>query len=144
QRHPLAPGLLRRQGWVALHPCRDGTGRGKGRLMTAQPIDGLTRDTIVPFLAGIFERRGGEEYLGEPVTMAEHMLQGACLAEQQGESEVIVVAALLHDIGHFTSEFGTFSMEDTHDRHHEEAGARVLERFFPRVEVDCVRERVPA
>ena len=112
--------------------------------MAAQPIDGLTRDTIVPFLAGIFERRGGEEYLGEPVTMAEHMLQGACLAEQQGESEVIVVAALLHDIGHFTSEFGTFSMEDTHDRHHEEAGARVLERFFPRLVVDCVREHVAA
>lgn len=112
--------------------------------MTAQPIDGLTRDTIVPFLAGIFARRGGEEYLGEHVTMAEHMLQGACLAERQGESEVIVVAALLHDIGHFTSEFGTFSMEDTHDRHHEEAGARVLERFFPKLVVDCVREHVAA
>ncbi len=112
--------------------------------MTTQPIDGLSRDTIVPFLAGIFERRGGEEYLGEPVTMAEHMLQGACLAERQGESEVIVVAALLHDIGHFTSEFGTFSMEDTHDRHHEEAGARVLERFFPKLVVDCVREHVAA
>lgn len=112
--------------------------------MTVQPIDGLTRDTIVPFLAGIFERRGGEEYLGEPVTMAEHMLQGACLAERQGESEVIVVAALLHDIGHFTSEFGTFSMEDTQDRHHEEAGARVLERFFPKLVVDCVREHVAA
>ena len=29
----------------------------------------LTRETIVPFLADIFARRGGEEYLGEPVTM---------------------------------------------------------------------------
>ncbi|MCB5412002.1 (R)-1-hydroxy-2-trimethylaminoethylphosphonate oxygenase [Pseudogemmobacter faecipullorum] len=109
-----------------------------------QPIDALNRDSIVPFLASIFERRGDEEYLGEPVTMAEHMLQGAALAEAKGESEIIIVAALLHDIGHFTSEFGTFSMEDTHDRHHEEAGAKVLERFFPKLVVDCVREHVAA
>jgi len=112
--------------------------------MGAHAADNLTRDTIVAFLGDIFERRGGEEYLGEPVTMAEHMLQGACLAEQQGESEIIIVSALLHDIGHFTSEFGTFSMEDTHDRHHEEAGAAVLERFFPKLVIDCVREHVAA
>lgn len=112
--------------------------------MGAYAADNLTRDTIVAFLGDIFERRGGEEYLGEPVTMAEHMLQGACLAEQQGESEIIIVSALLHDIGHFTSEFGTFSMEDTHDRHHEEAGAAVLERFFPKLVIDCVREHVAA
>jgi predicted HD phosphohydrolase len=29
-----------------------------------------TRENIVEFIAGIFERRGAEEYLGEPVTMA--------------------------------------------------------------------------
>jgi [1-hydroxy-2-(trimethylamino)ethyl]phosphonate dioxygenase len=104
----------------------------------------LTPQTIVAFLADIFERRGGEEYLGEPVTMAEHRLQGACLAEQQGEDERIIVATLLHDVGHFTSEFGTFSMEDAHDKHHEEAGAKILERFFPKVVVDCVRFHVDA
>lgn len=106
--------------------------------------DTLTPATITAFLADIFERRGGEEYLGEPVTMAEHMLQGAYLAEQQGEPEIIIVAALLHDIGHFTSEFGTFSMDDTHDKHHEEAGAAVLERFFPSLIIDCVRYHVAA
>ena len=103
-----------------------------------------TPDTIVAFLADIFERRGGEEYLGEPVTMAEHMLQGATLAERAGHDETIVVAALLHDIGHFTSEFGTFSMDDTEDRFHEEAGARVLEAFFPSLVTDCVRYHVAA
>ncbi|MDF1609446.1 HD domain-containing protein [Hoeflea sp. YIM 152468] len=104
----------------------------------------LSPETIVDFLAGIFDRRGGEEYLGEPVTMAEHMLQGAHFAEQAGEAEIIVVAALLHDIGHFTSEFGTFSMDDVEDRHHEEAGARVLEQFFPTLVTDCVRYHVAA
>ena len=106
--------------------------------------DTLTADTIVPFLASIFDRRGGEEYLGEPVTMGQHMLQGAALAEAAGHPEEIVVAALLHDIGHFTSEFGTFTMADTEDRHHEDAGAEVLERFLPSVVTDCVRHHVAA
>lgn len=104
----------------------------------------LSRDTIVPFLADIFERRGGEEYLGEPVTMAQHMLQGATMAEAAGHPPLIIVAALLHDIGHFTSEFGMFRMDDTKDRYHEDAGAEVLERFFPPVVTDCVRYHVAA
>lgn len=104
----------------------------------------LTRDTIVAFLGDIFGRRGGEEYLGEPVTMAQHMLQGATFAQQQGLSEEIIVAALLHDIGHFTSEFGTYSPDDTQDRHHEDAGAAVLGAFFPTLVTDCVRYHVAA
>ena len=106
--------------------------------------DNLNADNIVAFLGDIFERRGGEEYLGEPVTMAEHMLQGAHFAEKAGESELIIVSALLHDIGHFTSEFGTFEMSDTHDKFHEAAGAQVLQEFFPTLVVDCVRHHVAA
>lgn len=106
--------------------------------------DTLNADTIVEFLASIFERRGGEEYLGEPVTMGQHMLQGATLAERQGKSEEIIVATLLHDIGHFTSEFGMFTMDDTEDRFHEAAGADVLDGFFPSVITDCVRHHVAA
>ncbi len=104
----------------------------------------LTPQNITAFLGDIFTRRGGEEYLGEPVTMAEHMLQGAHFAEKANEPEVIIVAALLHDIGHFTSEFGMFSMDDTEDRLHEEAGAEVLEPYFPTLVTDCVRHHVAA
>ena len=104
----------------------------------------LNKTTIVAFLADIFQRRGAESYLGEDVTMAEHMLQGALLAEQDGAPDELVVAALLHDIGHYTSEFGTYSPEDTRDKHHDAAGARVLEPFFPPVVVECVRLHVAA
>ncbi len=103
-----------------------------------------TRETIVRFLAEIFSRRGAEEYLGEPVTIAEHMLQGAKLAEDAGAEDALVAAALLHDIGHFTSEFGTYSPDDIEDKHHHEAGAEVLAPFFPPVVTECVRLHVAA
>ena len=104
----------------------------------------LTKENIVSFLAYIFEECGDEEYLGESVTMAQHMLQGATLAEKEGLSENVIVAALLHDIGHFISEFGTFSMSDQTDKFHEEAGAKALEPFFPSIVTDCVKYHVAA
>jgi [1-hydroxy-2-(trimethylamino)ethyl]phosphonate dioxygenase len=104
----------------------------------------ISADTIVEFIADIFERRGAESYLGEPVTMSEHMLQGAWLAEQDGAPEELVAAALLHDIGHYTSEFGAYSPDDVEDKHHDEAGGEVLAPFFPPVIVECVRLHVAA
>jgi len=109
--------------------------------MTATTLD---RSTIVPFLARVFAERGAEEYLGEPVTIAEHMLQGAMLAEKEEAGDELVSAALLHDIGHFTGAFGTYSPEDTVDRHHDEEGARLLAPFFPPLIVQCVRLHVAA
>ncbi len=109
--------------------------------MTAARID---RSNIVAFIADIFERRGAESYLGEAVTMSEHMLQGATLAEKESASEELVAAALLHDIGHYTSEFGAMSLGDVRDNYHEEAGAHVLAPFFPAVITECVRLHVPA
>jgi len=111
----------------------------------------LSSATIIPFLTGIFERRGAEEYLGEPVTIGEHMLQSAHFASRDGHDEEVVVAALLHDIGHFTGEFigmplasGTAFLEDETDRKHENAGAAVLEPFFPELVVACCRHHVAA
>ncbi len=108
------------------------------------PYAELSPDNIVAFLADIFARRGAEEYLGEPVSMAEHMLQAAQCAQDAGQPDAVVVAALLHDIGHFTSEFGTYSPDDVVDKHHEDAGADVLAPFFPTLVTDCVRYHVAA
>lgn len=112
----------------------------------------LDSTTIIPFLADIFARRGAEEYLGEPVTIGEHMLQAAHFAAEEGQGEQVVIAALLHDIGHFTGEFigrsgdagDVFSMEDDTDRYHEHSGAAVLAPFFPDLVVDCCRYHVAA
>jgi len=104
----------------------------------------LTPNTIVDFIADIFTRRGAESYLGENVTMSEHMLQGALLAEQAGASDTMVAGALLHDIGHYTNEFGDDYIEQGIDNLHAEAGAKVLAPFFPTAVTDCIRYHVAA
>ena len=104
----------------------------------------LTAATIVPFIGDIFARRGAEEYLGEQVSMAEHMLQSAHFAERAGQDADVVAGALLHDIGHYVGEFGTFTMQDTADRHHEDAGADLLAPFLPPRVVACIRHHVTA
>lgn len=112
--------------------------------MTMKDFDQLTPDNIVAFIGDIFARRGAESYLGEAVTMSEHMLQAAHLAEQAGAEEALVVAALLHDIGHYTNEFPEDALEKGTDTYHETAGAAVLQRFFPEMIVACVRQHVAA
>ena len=104
----------------------------------------LTSDTIVAFLGDIVARRGADSYLGEPVTIGQHMLQAACLAQAEQASDELVAAALLHDIGHYTGEFGEDYIEQGIDNQHDEAGAEVLERFFPPRVTECVRLHVAA
>lgn len=104
----------------------------------------LNAETVVDLLADIFRRRGADSYLGEDVTMSEHMLQAAQLAEQAGAADEIVAAALLHDIGHYTNEFPEDALARGIDNHHDTAGARVLEPFFPAAVTDCVRLHVTA
>ena len=104
----------------------------------------LSSDTIVEFIADIFARRGADSYLGEEVTMSEHMLQGAQLAEQAGADDALVAAALLHDIGHYTNEFPEDALDRGINNYHDSAGAAVLKAFFPATVVDCVRHHVAA
>jgi [1-hydroxy-2-(trimethylamino)ethyl]phosphonate dioxygenase len=71
-------------------------------------------------------------------------LQCAALARAQGAPDALVAAALLHDIGHFTGEFGAYSPDDTQDRLHEAAGAKMLQGYFPAAVTEPVRLHVAA
>ena len=104
----------------------------------------LNADNIVAFIGDIFERRGADSYLGEAVTMSQHMLQGALLAEEAGADDALIAAALLHDIGHYTNEFPDDALARNIDNVHEEAGAAVIAPYFPDVVTDCVRYHVAA
>ena len=54
----------------------------------------------------VFDRRGGEQYAGEPVSQLEHALQTALLAEQADGDDELVTACLLHDLGHLLQDLG--------------------------------------
>ena len=99
---------------------------------------------VVVRLTDIFLRRGSDSYLGEAVTMSEHMLQAAKLAEGEGADDLLVVAALLHDVGHYAEEFNAYSPTDTFDKRHEVVGAQLLAPYFDQRIVAAVRLHVAA
>ena len=101
-------------------------------------------ETIVERLEDLFRRRGAEAYLGEAVTVADHMLQCAALARREGAPDELLAAALLHDIGHLTGSLGEYTPEDIEDRRHESAGADFLQGSFPASVVESVRLHVAA
>jgi phosphonate degradation associated HDIG domain protein len=103
-----------------------------------------SQSDIIAVIADIFERRGAEAYAGEAMTVAEHMLQTAALAMSEGAPDALVAAALLHDIGHLTSDLGEYSPEDTEDKRHDDSGADMLAGFFPPAVTQCVRLHVAA
>lgn len=99
---------------------------------------------VIDRLVEIFLRRGSDSYLGEDVTMSEHMLQAAALAEREGADKPLVAAALLHDVGHFADEFSAYDPNDIFDKRHDIVGAQLLEPFFDQRIVEAVRLHVAA
>ena len=79
----------------------------------------------------IFKERGQSAYLGEPVSQLEHALQAAHFAEQNHAPAPLIVAALLHDIGHLIEELPEDIAEQGIDARHEEIGHDWLMARFP-------------
>jgi phosphonate degradation associated HDIG domain protein len=92
----------------------------------------------------IFQRHGAVAYFGESVSMTEHALQAAYFARTAAAPPALIVAALLHDIGHLVDDVPSDIADWTADAHHEQVGSRWLaERFRPEVS-EPVRLHVPA
>jgi phosphonate degradation associated HDIG domain protein len=60
-----------------------------------------TPEQTAEYLIGLYQKYGQEDYIGEPVSQIEHMIQCASIAEAEGYNEEVILAALFHDIGHF-------------------------------------------
>ena len=69
-------------------------------------------------------------YIGEKVTMSEHMIQAAMLAEKTNCSSNLVCSSLLHDYGHFILENPDDLVAKNQDGKHEEVGCLFLEKYF--------------
>jgi predicted HD phosphohydrolase len=87
----------------------------------------------------------GALHYDEQVTQLEHALQTAALARRDQAATHEIVAALLHDVGHFlVDEYQAYDDFLRPDLHHEEVGARWLAQFFPAEVTALVRLHVPA
>ncbi len=90
-------------------------------------------------LIDLFAVASTETY-GEEVSMADHMLLTAKTAREAGASNQLIVACLLHDIGHLLAD-----PDDGFGRHdHDEIGARWVARHFPESVSEPVRLHVAA
>jgi phosphonate degradation associated HDIG domain protein len=78
----------------------------------------------------LFEAGGAESYFGEAVSMLEHALQTAHFAREAHAPDALVVASLLHDIGHLVEAVPADIADWRIDAHHEEKGAAWLARRF--------------
>jgi len=100
--------------------------------------------TVADDIMALYAQRGSQAYYGEAVNMTEHGLQAAHFAQAEGAPEHLVIAALLHDIGHLTENVPADIAEWKRDAGHERSGSRWLARHFGPEVSEPVRLHVPA
>lgn len=101
-------------------------------------------EDVVEDVLQLFEDRGDSQYGGERVTQREHALQCAALAEAAQSPPEMIVAALLHDVGHLLHHLPDDAPETGVDDRHDSSAAAYLRRFFPEAVTEPVRLHVAA
>jgi [1-hydroxy-2-(trimethylamino)ethyl]phosphonate dioxygenase len=100
--------------------------------------------SVVEEILLLFNQRGAGAYFGERVSMSEHALQAAFFAQHDGAPRALVVAALLHDVGHLLAELPDDIADWRADVRHEELGGQWLANRFGAEVFEPVRLHVPA
>jgi phosphonate degradation associated HDIG domain protein len=88
------------------------------------------RATALAEVISLYERHG-EQHYDEEISQLAHALQTAALAEASGALPGLVVASLLHDLGHLLEIDQPRPGTRTEDRRHEALGAVYLASLFP-------------
>ncbi len=83
-------------------------------------------------------------YIGEKITMSEHMIQSAMLAEKAKSNDDLVCSCLLHDYGHFIIEDPVELVKNDKDGNHESIGYEYLKNFFKKEIVELIKYHVLA
>jgi phosphonate degradation associated HDIG domain protein len=92
----------------------------------------------------LFRDHGHIEYSGEGVTQAEHALQAAQLAEADKAGDLLVTAALLHDLGHLLNLQGETPTARGIDDQHQYFAIPFLRPLFPPAVIEAIRLHVDA
>lgn len=90
--------------------------------------------TVADEITAIFAEKGKSAYFGEPVSQLEHALEAAQFAARDKAPDELIVAALLHDIGHLVHELPEDIADQGIDARHEQIGESWLaQRFGPEI-----------
>ena len=95
-------------------------------------------------IINLFETKGGSMYGGEAVTQLEHALQAAYLAKLGNANHSLIVASLLHDVGHLLHDLPEMASDDGIDDVHEELAGNFLTKYFNNDVVEPVKLHVQA
>lgn len=99
---------------------------------------------VIQHVLQLFRNQGNSLYGGEQVTQLEHALQTAFMARRARSKKSLVVAGLLHDVGHLLHDLPEDAPEQgIEDRHEELAAEWLAARFHPDV-VEPARLHVAA
>ena len=83
-------------------------------------------------------------YIGEKVTIAEHMIQSAMMAEKTKSKDTLICSCLLHDYGHFILEDPDELVREKKDGKHEDVGYEYLKKYFKEEIVEPIKNHVLA
>ena len=83
-------------------------------------------------------------YIGEKITITEHMIQTAMLAEKNNCSSSLICSSLLHDYGHFILENPDDLVNKEKDGKHEDVGYKFLREYFVKDVVEPIKYHVKA
>jgi phosphonate degradation associated HDIG domain protein len=104
----------------------------------------MSADELIDEIFRVFAECGAEQYLGEQVSMTEHMLQSAHAAEQDNAPPALVAAALLHDYGHFIHGLPEDAADRGVDTRHEDVAYDFLREHFGAQIAEPIRMHVAA
>ena len=95
-------------------------------------------------LRTLYESEGRRRYGLESISQLEHALQAAAVAEANSEPPAMILAALLHDVGHLVGGNHEDVAKEGVDDRHETVGAAWLEPRLGRMVSEPVRLHVAA
>ncbi|KAL0480953.1 hypothetical protein AKO1_013613 [Acrasis kona] len=99
--------------------------------MTVESYQRVQSDMVFDRIKVLFDSFGGSNYIGESVSITEHSLQAAYFTAKKSSEDEVIIASLLHDVGHILGLeiHQKMEMDGCGVEEHESVGANFLKKL---------------